>query len=133
MSTRTYGISDYGIVLPASAQAYLAHQLEPNITTNDPDDSDVVDAMYDYCANIGEFYGEAFEIMDNGYTDYGTSYFYDGDKITYLEIKLPSLFEAVYEGMSDLVAQAKAKYGDLLPPNFDYRANIRHIIGSYCG
>ena len=133
MSMRNYGVSDYGIILPAAAQVYMAHQVDPHITANDPDDSDVVDAVYDYSENIDEFYGEAFGVMDNGYTDYYTYDTYDGDRITYLGIKSPSLFEAAYEDMSDFVAQAKAEYGDMLPPNFDYRANIRHIIGSYYG
>lgn len=44
-----------------------------------------------------------------------------------------ALFKAAYKDMNELIDEFKSDIGEYLPEDFDYRANIRHIVGTYFG
>lgn len=59
---------------------------------------------------------------------------YDGDRIYYIQVSsYPTLFKPAYKSMDELIAEFKEKVGEYLPEDFDYRSNIRHIVGTYFG
>jgi hypothetical protein len=44
-----------------------------------------------------------------------------------------SLFKAAYKNMDDMIADFKERVGEYMPEDFDYRANLRYIVGTYWG
>ena len=59
---------------------------------------------------------------------------YSGDQIYYIPVNsYPTSFKPAYENMDALIAEFKEKVGEYLPEDFDYRSNIRHIVGTYFG
>lgn len=95
------------------------------------------DVLYEegVCEYIGDFTGEAGVLFDNGLNDWmKTGEMYDGDRIYYIPCSsYPTLFKAAYENMNVLIDEFKSKVGEYLPEDFDYRSNIRHIVGIYFG
>ena len=135
MSMRDYAVDDYGLLLTEETMKIIA-----SIVCDDFDDmeeGEYGDALYDdgICEYIGDFTGEAGLILDDGLNDYirsGESY--SDDQIYYIPVSsYPTLFKPAYENMDALIAEFKEKVGEYLPEDFDYRSNIRHIVGTYWG
>ena len=135
MSMRDYAVDDYGLLLTEETMRTIA-----SIVCDDFDDmeeDEYGDALYEkgICEYIGDFSGEAIRITDDGYHEYGNNgESYCGDQIFYVPIcSYSTLFKPAYENMDELIAEFKQKLGEYLPEDFDYRANIRHIVGTYFG
>jgi hypothetical protein len=132
---RDYAVDDYGLLLTEETMKTIAA-----IVCDDFEDMEEDDYGYDLydkgiCEYIGDFTGEAFRITDDGYHEYGKSgESYRGDQIFYIPIcSYSTLFKPAYENMDELIAEFKEKVSEYLPEDFDYRANIRHIVGTYFG
>ncbi len=84
---------------------------------------------------ISEFVGEATLVEDDGESGWCDSIYYSSDDtIYYVPLSYyPNLFKAVYTDIGDIVNDVKEKIGKYMPDNIDYRANIRHITGTYFG
>ena len=122
MSMRDYSFVDYGIVL-----------------------NDIVD--YETLCELAEddkiehqfsFTGEAFEVRDDGYTDWGNCETYSDDTVYYVSLpRYPNLFKAAYRDMNELVLSAASRYRKIkgLPKltNEQIRGNLRLIQGTYYG
>lgn len=135
MSMREWAVDDYGLLLTKEMIKAIASKVLDDLEERDEDEYG--DALYEdgICEYIGEFTGEAIYIEDDGTEDWRRSgESYNGDRIYYVNVsKYPSLFKAAYENMDALIAEFKEKVGDYLPEDFNYRANIRHIVGTYWG
>lgn len=135
MSMRDYAVDDYGLLLTEETMKIIA-----SIVCDDFDDmeeDEYGDALYEegICEYIGDFTGEAGILFDDGLNDWmSNGETYDGDRIYYIQVSsYPTLFRAAYENMDALIAEFKEKVGEYLPEDFNYRANIRHIVGTYFG
>ena len=135
MSMREWAVDDYGLLLTKEMIKAIASKVLDDL--EERDEEEYGDALYEdgICEYIGEFTGEAIYIEDDGTEDWRRSgESYDGNRIYYVHVrKYPTLFKAAYENMDELIAEFKSKVGDYLPEDFDYRANIRHIVGTYFG
>ena len=135
MSMREWAVDDYGLLLTKEMIKAIASKVLDDL--EERDEEEYGDALYEdgICEYIGEFTGEAIYIEDDGTEDWrrdGESY--NGDRIYYVNVsKYPSLFKAAYENMDELIKEFKEKVGDYLHEDFNYRANIRHIVGTYWG
>lgn len=134
MSMRDYPVDDYGLLLTDEMAKIIALKALDEI---DEDEEDYGDLLYDegLCEYIGEFTGEAIYIEDDGTDDWRRSgKYYSGDRIYYVNSSnYPTLFKAAYSNMDELIEEFKSNIGKYLPEDFDYRANIRHIVGTYFG
>jgi hypothetical protein len=132
---REWAVDDYGLLLTKEMIKAIASKVLDDLEERDEDEYG--DALYEdgICEYIGEFTGEAIYIEDDGTEDWRRSgESYNGDRIYYVNVsKYPSLFKAAYENMDELITEFKSKVGDYLPEDFKYRANIRHIVGTYWG
>ena len=132
MSMREYAYEDYGLVLD---QATMEHIFIKKF--NEPiDDVDVADALWDadVCTCAGQFTGEAFSIENNGNDNGFDTLVYASDEVYYVPFnKYPSLFKAPYKDINEIVEEFKEKLSEYMPEGYDYRANIRHIIGTVWG
>jgi hypothetical protein len=132
---REWAVDDYGLLLTKEMIKAIASKVLDDLEERDEDEYG--DALYEdgICEYIGEFTGEAIYIENDGAENWfrnGESY--DGDRIYYVNVsKYPSLFKAAYQNMDELIAEFNSKVGDYLPEDFNYRANIRHIVGTYWG
>lgn len=135
MSMRYYAVDDYGLLLTEETTKIIASKVCDDF--DDIEEDEYGDALYDegICEYIGDFTGEAGLINDDGMNDWiKTGEMYDGDRIYYINTSsYPTLFKVAYENMEVLIEEFKSKVGEYLPDGFDYRANIRHIIGTYYG
>lgn len=132
MSMRTYAFEDYGLVLTEEAMKAICEKVCEEL---DEDESYGM-ALYDMdiCSCAGNFSGEAFPITDKGADTYNGSEDFDDDSVYYIPTKRYStLFEAAYKDINEMIAEFKENLGEYLPDNFDYRSNIRHIIGTTFG
>ena len=135
MSMRDYAVDDYGLLLTEEMIKAIASKVLDDL--EERDDDEYGDALYEdgICEYIGDFTGEAIYMEDDGTEDWrrnGESY--SGDRVYYVNVsKYPSLFKAAYNNMDELIEEFKSKVGDYLPEDFDYRAHIRHIVGTYFG
>lgn len=135
MSMRDYAVDDYGLLLTEETMKMIASKV--------CDDFEYIDeycygeALYEngICEYIGDFTGEAIHITDDGDNDYLKSdESYSSDQIFYINVSsYPTLFKPAYESMDAVIAEFKEKVGKYLPEDFDYRSNIRHIVGTYFG
>jgi hypothetical protein len=132
---RDYAVDDYGLLLTEETLKTIA-----SIACEDfynLEDGEYGDALYDegLCEYIGDFTGESIHIDDNGYDDnWKNGEDYSGDRIFYMPAGLcPTLFKAAYKSVDELINEFKSKLGEYLPDDFDYRAHIRHIVGTYYG
>ena len=138
---REWAVYDYGLLLTMDTMKVLAKKHCKDFTeeefANDrfafyEEIEEIFGGNIEY---IGEFTGEALYIEDSGSDEWGsqTEYF-NNDYIYYVPInRMMSLFKAPYKDMDDMISDFKAKVGEYLPEDFDYRANIRHIVGTYFG
>lgn len=135
MSMRDYAVDDYGLLLTEEVMKIIASKFRQNM--EDADDYDDGDILYEegICEYISDFTGEAMHVADDGSNNWvklGRDY--RGDSIYYVSTSsYPTLFKAAYENMDALIAEFKEKVGEYLPEDFDYRSNIRHIVGTYFG
>ena len=138
MSMREYGVDDYGLILNINdLQAFASRVLEDYSDEEwEADNWGVIDAFADKFGieYIGDFSGEAFAITKFGTDEWMNSDTYSGDFIYFIPVlKYPNLFKQAYNNMEELVFEFKKKIGNYLPEDFDYRNNIRHIVGTYFG
>lgn len=135
MSMRDYAVDDYGLLLTEETIKIIASKVCDDF--EDMEEDEYGDALYEegICEYIGDFTGEAGLLSDDGLNDWmGNGETYDEDRIYYIQVSLyPTLFRAAYENMAALIAEFKEKVGEYLPEDFDYRSNIRHIVGTYFG
>lgn len=135
MSMRYYAVDDYGLLLTEETMKIIASKVCDDF--EDMEEDEYGDALYDkgICEYIGDFTGEAGILFDNGLNDWiSNGEMYDGDRIYYIQVSsYPTIFKAAYKNMDELIGEFKEKVGEYLPDGFDYRANIRHIIGTYYG
>ena len=132
MRMREYAYEDYGLVLdkPTMEHIFVKRFNEPI------GDEDAGYALYDaeVCTCACQFTGEAFNIEDNGNDSWYDTIAYASDEIYYVPFnKYPSLFKASYKDINDIVEEFKEKLGEYMPENYNYRANIKHIIGTVWG
>lgn len=135
MSMRDYAVEDYGLLLTEETMKTIASKVCDDF--EDIDEYCYGEALYEegICECIGDFTGEAGLITDDGLNDWiKTGDIYNGDQIYYIQCSsYPTMFKAAYENMDALITEFKEKVGEYLPDDFDYRANIRHIVGTYYG
>ena len=132
MSMRTYAYEDYGLVLTEETMKLICKMA----FADDPVEYEYGMALYeaDICACVGNFTGELFPITDEGKDNWDRSETNDDDYVYYVPVeKYPSLFKTAYNNMDELVAELKESLGEYLPADFDYRSNIRHIVGTTWG
>ena len=141
MSMREYAVYDYGMLLTLDMMKTLAKMHCEDFTEDEFEEDKF--AFYEEVENvfggeieyISDFTGEAKYIEDSGSDEWGsdTEYF-NGDYIYYIPInRMASLFQAPYRDMEDMIADFKSRVGKYMPKDFDYRNNLRHIIGTYWG
>ena len=133
MSMRDYAYVDYGLVLDNET---IKHMYAKAISGQGEDEYDMGYELYNkgIVEYTGEFTGEARRIEDNGNDAWGDATVYSADVIYYVPLgKYPSLFEVNYKDMNEIVEEFKSKVGEYMPEGYDYRANIRHIIGTTFG
>lgn len=133
MSMRDYAYVDYGLVLDENT---IKHMYAKAIGGQDEDEYDMGYELYNkgVVEYTCEFTGEAMRIDDDGNDACGDTTVYSADVIYYVPLgKYPSLFEANYKDMNEIVEEFKFKVGEYMPDGYDYRANIRHIIGTTFG
>lgn len=135
MSMRDYAVDDYGLLLTEETMRTIAAIVCDDF--DDIEEDEYGDALYEegICEYIGDFTGEAGILLDDGLNDWTRNgEMYNGDRIYYIPVSsYPTIFKAAYENMDALIAEFKEKVGEYLPEDFDYRANIRHIVGTYFG
>ena len=138
MSMRDYGVNDYGLVLTSDDLEHIVSKLCDDYTeeafTDDPwsfydSISDTIDLEY-----IDGFTGDATAIDERGFDNWRGSYDYQGDCVFYIPLnRAPGLFTRAYGAFDEIVLEMRGRVGDYLPKDFNYRDNIRHIVGTYCG
>lgn len=138
MSMRDYGVNDYGLIVNEETMKLLASKAIKEFTKEDyEEDSDYyADELYEkrIIEYISEFTGESTKVDNEGKSIWNSGETYDSDRIYYVSVwNYSTLFKAAYENMDDLVGEFKVRLGEYLPEDFDYRGNIRHIVGSYYG
>lgn len=139
MGMRDYAVDDYGLVLDIDSDILytIAKNLYDDCTKKAWDEEkwefiEGIRESLDLCYFSG-FNGEAFSINDIG-LDKESSHYYNDDAVLYLGVwHYPTLFNSAYHGFDDLIDEFKHRIGEYLPLDFDYRNNILHIVGTYCG
>lgn len=133
MSMREYASEDYGLVLSEDAMKLICEK----VFEDEPvEDENYGMALYDsgICNLMSSFTGEGYYVNDDGTDNWGHSIYYNGDDVYYIPInKYPNLFKTAYKDIDEVVAEFKERIGEYLPDNFDYRSNIRHIVGTVFG
>ena len=141
MSMRDYAVYDYGLLLTEETMRALAKKHCKNFTEEDfaMDEFGFYEEVeHIFGGNIeytSEFTGEAKYIEDDGTCGWGCdSVYYNDDYIYYVPInRRLTLFEAAYKNIDDMIADFKERVGEYMPEDFDYRANLRYIVGTYFG
>lgn len=132
MSMREYAYEDYGLVLDKATMEHIYVK-----KFNEPiGDEDVIDALWDseFCTLAPEFTGEAFRIEDDGKDGWYDTLVYACDAVYYVPFdKYPSLFDAPYSNIDEIIEEFKTKIGEYMPDGYDYRTNLRHIVGTTFG
>ena len=132
MSMKTYAFEDYGLVLTDEIMKTICEKAfkEP------AEDESFGMALYDadICSCAGNFTGEIFSVLDTGSDNVYGSDDIEDDSVYYVAArKYPTLFNAAYKDMDEMVTEFKEALGKYLPADFDYRSNIKHIIGTTWG
>ena len=141
MSMIEYAVYDYGLLLTRDTMKALAEMHCEDFTEDrfEEDEFAFYEEIEDvFCGNIvytSEFTGEAKYIEDDGTCGWGCdSVCYDSDYIYYVPIdRRLTLFEAAYKNMDDMIADFKERVGKYMPDDFDYRTNLRYIVGTCFG
>jgi hypothetical protein len=131
-----YAVNDYGLLMNEDALKRIAMKVCNNYDEEEYDE-EPDDFNYDLYEKgivefVGEFTGEAIKIRDDGIDLYGHSDMYNCDIVYYVPVsKWSTLFKAAYNNVDEMICEFKKKLGEYLPEDFDYRNNIRHIVGTY--
>jgi hypothetical protein len=138
MGMRDYAVDDYGLLMTTETLKIIASQICDDYTEEDYNGDEYYynDMLYDadLIDYISDFTGEAMEIDNNGKNEWNAGETYNCDRIYYVPIgRISTLFKATYNSMDELVNEFKEKLGEYLPDDFDYRGNIRRIVGTYYG
>lgn len=139
MGMRDYAINDYGLLMPRDVIKTVASKYCNDYTEEDYeiDEWGFNEELYNagLVEYIGEFYGEAIHIDDNGVDDYSRREdSYRGDTMFYIPVmKMSTLFNSAYKDINELIDEFKEKISEYLTEDFDYRNYIRHIVGTYYG
>ena len=138
MSSRDYGIDDYGLLLNQDTLKVIASNLCDDYTDElfEEDPFGFIDELVDtfdltYCS---DFTGEALSLDDDGCTQWvsNDSVSFSDDLIFYLPLRrYASLFKASYGSMDEVISEVKDTLGKYLPTDFNYRPLIKHITGTY--
>lgn len=141
MSMRDYAVDDYGMVLNTNHLQMLAKRICEDYSDKEWEKS--ADSRYDFLDEVSEksdmqyisgFDGEAILIADDGSDDWNDSLPYDDDSIYYIPLSsYPTMFKPAYNSVDEIVDELREKVGRFLPQGFEYRNNIRHIVGTYYG
>ena len=133
MSMRYYACEDYGLVLSKDA---MKEMCKKEFVDEPVEDNEYGMALYDsdICNLMSSFIGEGYYVNDDGTDNWGHSIYYNDDDVYYIPInKYPNLFKTAYKDIDEIVAEFRERIGEYLPANFDYRSNIRHIVGTVFG
>lgn len=136
---KDYSISDFGIIFCTKELEYAALILKAE--DNNFEYLDENGDIDEYCVaesidleQVSSFTGDAVLVdIDSNY-DYGNVVSFSDETIIYANVqKWSTLFKAAYSSMSEIVDEMKKNYGMYLPCDFDYKSNIRKIVGTYYG
>ena len=133
MSMRDYAFEDYGLVLDYPTMQHICKKM---FKDEPVDEGDEGCALYDYqvCDLVSQFTGEAFYVTDNGDVAWNNSTSYNCDEVYYMPCdKYPSLFSAAYKDINEMIEEFKQRIGEYMPDGYDYRSNIRRIVGTTFG
>lgn len=141
MSMREYAVYDYGLLLTDETMRALVMKHCKDFTEEEfamdefgfyEEVEHIFGGNIEY---ISEFTGEAKYIEDDGTCSWGCdSVYYNCNYIYYVPInRRLTLFEAAYKNMDDMIADFKERVGKYMPEGFDYRTNLRYIVGTYWG
>lgn len=144
MSMRYYGVDDYGLVLSDDDMKTIASKLCNNYSALEydvdsiPFDDEVAQKLgLEY---LSGFVGEAIMINNDGCDDYtkeNSTIVYDAytsDQLYYMRFKkYPTLFNAAYKDIDDMIKEAENNIGNYIPIGFSYNNAIRHIVGIVYG
>lgn len=139
MGMRDYGFDDYGFIFTEE----VIHLIAPHICEDyseraweENNSRYFMDEIYEKLGTewVGNFTGELVSVSDDGKDDYSQPVWEGMETIYYISTrKYPSLFEAPYKDMNEIIDEFKQILSRYLPPNFDYRKYFKHIMGSYWG
>lgn len=138
MSMREYAVNDYGLLVTEEMLKTIASKVCEDYTE---DEYKAETWYFNYSLYergiieyIGDFTGESLEIANTGQAVWDSGETYNCDYVYYVPISnYPSLFNAAYTNMNELVSEFKEKLREYLPDDFDYRNHIRHIVGTSFG
>lgn len=133
MSMIENAVNDYGLVLSPDIMKEIAARMQSERDDGyDAGESDAADKMG--MTWLSEFTGEALVIADTGRDSFWESDLYCCECIYYLPLdRYPSLFAPAYNSIEEAIDEVKESIGEYLPNDFNYRGNIRHIVGTYWG
>ena len=133
MSMRTYAYEDYGLLLNEETIKIICEKVFADEPSEEESDGYT---LYDaeICQMAGNFTGETYPITDKGCDNWDRSETYYDDSVFYIPVeKYPTLFKSAYKDMDEMITEFREKIGEYLPECFDYRSNIRHIVGTTWG
>lgn len=133
MSMRYNAVDDYGLVIDEETGRALAKQFDVSYPENGNDWRYI---LYDegICECISEFTGEMIRLLDDGSGEWLDTEFYNNDPISFVQVThYPTLFKKAYNSMDEIINEIKDNIGEYFPEDFDYRNNIRKIVGTYYG
>ena len=138
MSMRDYAVDEYGLLLDEKTMKLLAKKICDDYTDKDYYEdpysfNESVEAKFSGIDYISNFTGEAFSLDDEGNDEYRGSISFSDDTVYILTASnAPSLFKAAYTNIDEMVSEFIELLGNYLP-NFVYRNNIKHLVGTYFG
>ena len=141
MSMREYAVYDYGLLLTDETMKALVKKHCEDFTEEDfeVDEFGFYEAVEStfggHIEYVSEFIGEAKYIEDDGTCSWGCdSVYYSASYLYYIPMdRALSLFKAAYKNMDEMIADFKERIGKYMPEDFDYRTNMRYIVGTYWG
>ena len=136
MSMRDYAVYDFGMIIDEETGLMICQALGYEFDEDKEDISnEISNILYEngIVDVIWQFTGEAIGINDTGYQKFSDSIFYNDEAIMFVGLRFPTLFRGVYRDVTDIIVDLKSKVGEYLPNDFDYRKNIRFVVGTYWG
>lgn len=126
MSMQDYAYSDYGLLLNEEAEKAMKSK------SDFEDFGELAEA--DECDVCFGFTGESIPLTDDGEPLWGAGETYMDDDIYYVGCdRQPRIVGVAYQSVDEIVEEMRAKMNGLLPDTFDYRGNLRFIVGTYYG
>lgn len=139
MSMRHWSVNDYGLILDDDGLKVIAKNICDDYFDENWDDDDMYMEYLEYISDklsliyLSGFIGDVFYINDRGYDSCDYKSYYD-ESLYYVSLNFyPGLFGSHYENFDDVIIELKSRVGEYLPKDFDYRGNVRHLIGTYFG